>query len=249
MATEIVPTDDHDGEDAGLSDRQVAALDALHAMGARPREDGEPYSPDRRIRAQQLIYEGRLGGPGRGQGRKRQPRASEAVAQYVQDVLSPKIQKALRDGLREDEDITIRLKTADMALKIEREEAALQLREDESDLANADKEQLIAALIGLAREASGTGAEAALEAAIIDLPESAVTDITDEPEDINGYSGAEAVDGAARAGAASVPEEAGTDTGEARSNGSGHTAGGSGKRPNPFTAAAHRGSKHRRRAA
>lgn len=245
MAADVVTYDDEEGEDSGLTDRQVAALEAIHALGASPRKDGEPYSPDRRIRAQQLIYEGRLGGPGRGQGRPRQPRASEAVAQYVKETLTPKIQKALKDGLRENEDITIRLKTADMALKVEREEAALQLKEDESDLANADKEQLIAALIALA---SDSGTEAALEGTVIELPESAVQDITDEPEDINGYSGTEALSGSAGARTPAVSEETGIDSGEVGSNGRSNTTRGSGKRSNPFTQAANRRSRNRRRA-
>lgn len=245
MATEVVAYDDNDGEDAGLSDRQVAALDALDGLGATPRKDGEPYSPDRRIRAQQLIYEGRLGGPGRGQGRPRQPRASEAVAQYVKETLTPKIQKALKDGLREDEDITIRLKTADMALKVEREEAALQLKEDESDLANADKEQLIAALIALA---SDPGTEAALESADITLPESSVTDISDHPRVINGDTGTAEAPRHAGVGTPASAAEAGTHEGEAGSNGTGHDQSGRAKPPNPFTTSARRRAVNRRRA-
>lgn len=244
MAIEVVQYEDDNDEDAGLSERQVAALEALSALGAEPRKDGDSYSPDRRIRAQQLIYEGRLGGPGRGQGRPRQPRASEAVAKYVKETLTPKIQKALKDGLREDEDITIRLKTADMALKIEREEASLQLKEDESDLNNADKEQLIAALIAIA---SDPGTEAALDGTVIELPAEAVTDITDAEEVINGYSGAEEVSGSEGARASSIPTPTGTDAGEVGTNGSSHSPRSSGEGKNPFTTAARRRTVNRRR--
>ncbi len=247
MTSEIA-TVDNEEEDSGMSGRQVAALQALYDLGAAPRKDGEPYSPDRRIRAQQLIYEGRLGGPGRGQnkGSKRQPRASAAIAEYVRENLTPRIQKALKDGLHESQDISVRLKTADMALKVEQNEASLQLKEEQSDLENANKEQLIAALIALA---SDPGTEAALQAAIIDLPEAAITEIT-EAETVNGNGDSKAAEEAATEGNRSTvfPEEAGADTGEVGSNGRIDTAGSSVKRPNPFTQVAHRRAINRRRA-
>jgi hypothetical protein len=232
MATDVVTRDDEaDGEDSGLHERQVAALEKLHELGALPRRPGEKYSPDRRVRMQQLMYEGRIGGPQPGSGRPRQPRSSELVAAYVRETLTPKIQRALRDGLSVGEDINVRLKAADQALKIEREEAALQLREDQADLDNADKGELIAALFAIANDPA---TEAALEA-IIELPDSAVTDITDD-------------DGSTGTGTTFVPEEVGSDESEAGSNGRGHTERSGPERPNPFTEIARRRAADRRRA-
>lgn len=252
MSTEITRFEGDDSEDFGLADRQVAALEALGKLGAAPRGEGEAYSPDRRVRAQQLIYEGRLGGPGRGQGRRRQARASETVAEYVRETLTPKIQKALKDGLHEGEDLTIRLKTADMALKVEREEAQLQLREEQSDLDNASKEQLIAAIIALT---SDSETQAALEGAVIDLPESAVTEVPPREDNNNGNGGrtpepeaAGAAVGSSGNGATSVPEATGADTGEAGSNGTGDPEASGSQRPNPFKQAARRRATNRRRA-
>lgn len=242
MASEITRVDEEEGEDIGLTDRKIAALDKLHELGAAPREDGKPYSPDRRVRAQQLIYEGRLGGPGRGQGRKRQPRSSAAVAEYVNEVLTPKIKEALKAGLSDKQDIAIRLKTADMALKVEREEAALQLKEDQTDLDNSDKEELIAALIALTGD---PGTEAALNATAITLPESSITEIPYNKEDDEGTTEAQ---GSSGIGTATISEETGVDEGEVGSNGHRDTTRRSEERPNPFTEVARRRAAIRRRA-
>ena len=226
MREDIAEREAADGEDAGLEPRQIAALERLHEMGAAPRKDGEKYSSDRKVRMQQLIYEGRAGGPQANSGR-RKSRAGAAVADHISNYLTPKIKKALDDGLT-DEEIAIRLKTVDLALKIEREEASLQLREEQTDLDNADKEQLIAALISLARDPESA---AALEAAVIELPESEYEEVT------NGDNGSTA-----------VLEAVGVDDGQAGSNGRERLAGYREERPNPFTQAARRGTANRRRA-
>jgi hypothetical protein len=138
----------------------------------------EPYDPDPQIRAYQMVKEGRLGGAGRGQGRKRKPRAAEKVAEAVRHK-ADKIIKAIDDGL-DAESTRTRLDAAAMALKIERDETILQLKEEEIDLDRMGKDELVDSLIQLVSDPS---IEAQLEA-VIDLPPSAISEIvnTDDNE-------------------------------------------------------------------
>lgn len=241
MSGDIVVRDGDEGEDSGITERQINALQKLYDLGGEPRKDGEKYSPDRKIRMQQLIYEGRAGGPQAGGGRPRKARASQEVANYVRDYLTPHIKAALKKGMSA-EDVIVQLKTADLALKIERDEAALALREEQSDIDNATKEQLIAALIAFARD---PGTEAALEATVIDIPDTSVKDITHVNGDAGGNAEAEASGGAASA----ISDSSRVDDGEAGSNGSAAPEGIGAPHPNPFAEVARRGAAKRRRAA
>ena len=60
-----------DVEDSALRERQIAALERLHELGGMPRKEGERYASDPQIRALQMVYDGRFGGPGLNQGRPR----------------------------------------------------------------------------------------------------------------------------------------------------------------------------------
>jgi hypothetical protein len=150
------------------------------------RKEGEKYHPDAQIRAYQMVQEGRIGGPGRGQGRKRQPRAAEHVAAEIRK-RAGKIVRAIDNGL-DAESVHTQLKAASMALEIEREETRLQLQEEKQDaeLDNMSKEELVATFFQLV---SDPAAEAAL--GVIDLPDSAVTEIP-VSSDNTGYGSGEA---------------------------------------------------------
>ena len=187
----------------------------------------EPYHSDAQIRALQLVQEGRLGGPGRGQGRKRKPRAAEQVAEAVKK-RSDKIIAALDAGLDSDSERT-RLQAADMALKIEREEAILQLKEDEVDIDQQSKEELVATLIELVGDPS---TEAALEA-VIDLPPEAITEVSIDDKS-NGKAAA-----SKRAESAAVATASRSDSRSNRGNGSRSASRDRAKGANPFTARAH----------
>lgn len=216
-------------EDVELSPAQVAALEKLHDLGASPAPKGEDgksiYDSNSQIRALQLVYEGRLGGAGRGQGRKRKPRVGQVVAEEMRK-RSSKIVSAIEKGLDSDNERTA-LTAAEMAVRIDREEAALSLKEEEVDnVDNMTKEELVATLIQLA---SDPGTEAQLEA-VIDIPEEDIQEVTSDDDGEDGAaSGSEAP-------AHSAPARAHKRA--ARSNGRGSGSRNRPKGPNPFKAIA-----------
>lgn len=143
----------------------------------------DPYDSDPQIRAFQMVQEGRIGGSGRGQGRKRKPRAAEHVAEEVRK-RSGKIVAALDAGLEADS-VRTRLEAAGMALKIERDEAVLQLKEYEVDLDQMGKDELLAELVQLVADPS---TEAQLEA-VIDLPPSAIEEVSNDDTSVREEDG------------------------------------------------------------
>lgn len=193
----------------------------------------EKYHSDPQIRALQMVHEGRIGGAGRGQGRKRKPRAAEQVAEEVRK-RAHKIVSAIDAGL-DSESVKEKMAAADMALRIEREEAKLQLEEHKTDDDTASKEELLATLIQLVSDPS---TEAALEA-VWDAEGSAVEEVSSqdileaeafltgsvESEDAEGTSDPE------------DPPEDGPDARPHRRNGRRRNARGRAKRPSPFTPA------------
>src|SRR3954464_12032900 len=155
MAADLVPVEPPDGEDIGLSPRQISALEQLHALGAGPKlPSDEKYHSNPQIRALQMVYEGRLGGPGRGQGRPgRDERISVQLTQYVRSNLGKKVTKALERALATDAGERINLDAIKLITEIEHKEAKLQLSEDAADLDNLSKEELVATLYDLVNDA------------------------------------------------------------------------------------------------
>jgi hypothetical protein len=155
MAADVVPYENPDGEDIGLSQRQISALEQLHALGAGPKlPTDEKYHSNPQIRALQMVYEGRLGGPGRGQGRPgRDERISVQLTQYVRSNLGKKVTKALERALQSDAGERINLDAIKLIVDMEHKEAKLQLSEEAADLDNLSKEELIAALYDLVNDA------------------------------------------------------------------------------------------------
>jgi hypothetical protein len=155
MAADLVPVEPPDGEDIGLSPRQISALEQLHALGAGPKlPSDEKYHSNPQIRALQMVYEGRLGGPGRGQGRPgREERISVQLTQYVRSNLGKKVTKALERALATDAGERINLDAIKLIVDMEHKEAKLQLSEDAADLDNLSKEELVAALYDLVNDA------------------------------------------------------------------------------------------------
>jgi hypothetical protein len=103
MAADLVPVEPPDGEDVGLSPRQISALEQLSALGAGPKlPTDEKYHSNPQIRALQMVYEGKLGGPGRGQGRPgREERISVQLQSYVRQNLGKKVTRALERALNQ----------------------------------------------------------------------------------------------------------------------------------------------------
>src|SRR3954447_1031094 len=155
MAADLVPVEPPEGEDVGLSARQISALEQLHALGAGPKlPTDEKYDSNPQIRALQMVYEGRLGGPGRGQGRPgRDERISVQLTQYVRSNLGKKVTSALERALKTDAGERINLDAIKLIVDMEHKEAKLQLSEDAADLDNLSKEELVAALYDLVNDA------------------------------------------------------------------------------------------------
>lgn len=176
--TDLVETEEDD-DDVGLEPRQIDALNKLYELGAEPRKDPtDPYDKSPKIRALQLIYEGRLGGPNRGQGRKKMPRASELLAERLRKKVD-RMENAIDRGL-DAENEKVALDAVKTAIKIEHDEAALQVKEQqaEASLDGLSKEELIERIIEIASEAT---TEAAI-GEFIDLPETEIEEAEVIPE-------------------------------------------------------------------
>jgi len=139
--------------DAGLSERQIDALERLTALGAEPAPigaNGKPkWDSDPKIRAFQMIFDGRLGGPQEGSGRKRQPRSAEVLAEKIRDKTA-KMDRALDRALSKKAGARTNLDAVKVAIEIERQERKLQIEEEEHDgnIGNV-REEIIAALFEL----------------------------------------------------------------------------------------------------
>lgn len=228
-------------EDTGLQERQLKALGRLSRLGAAPRRDGEGYDSDPQIRALQLIYEGRMGGRGMGQGRsrtgvstpeQRQARAAQVIAAEIRERFTGRMIRAIDRALKKDAGTKANLDAVKLALDIENREAALQLKEYESDFDTSTKEELLAALFQLVAEpqtaAAIEGSAWDIEGTAIDISESASTAGEDGS---NGDSASTSVNGSDAGGAGSPRSE--------------RLAANRAKSSNPFTKAALRRANER----
>jgi hypothetical protein len=150
-------TDIARADEVGLTDRQIGALGRLHRLGAKPRIEGEVYDSDPQIRALQLVYEGKMGGKGLGQGRPRtgvdrKARAAEVIAAEIRERFTGRMIRAIDRALKKDAGTRANLDAVKLALDIENREAALALKEYEAEFDTATKEQLIATLFELVAE-------------------------------------------------------------------------------------------------
>lgn len=237
MGTELETT--ADATDCGISERQVNALDQLTALGKAPREPDASYDKSPKVRALQLVYEGRLGGPNRGQGRKRKQRASEVVAEHIRNKLTRKIINAIEEGL-DDDNKRVKLQAADMAMKIDREDAELSMKEVEADLDNASREELLATLFSLAGDQNvATAIEATAQGHVTladaDFEEVTEAEVVGEPAEAGSGDDSERADGPAPDPSPARPQRR-----AARANGRGRASRSRENGANPITAAAKR---------
>ena len=225
--------------DEGLQERQLKALGRLHRLGGKPRQEGDPYDSDPQIRALQLVYEGRMGGPGLKQGRprtgvstasQRQARAAEVIAQEIRERFTGRMVRALDRALRRDAGTKANLDAVKLALDIENREAALQLKETEADFDTKTKEELLATLFQLVAEPQTA---AAIEGTAWEVPEAQIIeDSSVAGEDrSNGNSASTSVNG--------------SDAGDTGASGSERLTRHRESSPNPFTQAALRRAKQR----
>ena len=226
-------------DDGGLHERQLNALDRLRRLGAKPRGEHDTYDSDPQIRALQLVYEGRMGGPGLKQGRprtgvsttdQREARAAEVIALEIRQRFTGRMIRAIDRALRRDAGTKANLDAVKLALDIENREAALQLKENESEFDTKTKEELLATLFQLVAEPQTA---AAIEGTAWDIPDAEVIeDAPAAPEDrSNGNSASTSGNG--------------SDAGDAGSPGSERLARHRAASENPFTQAAIRRSKQR----
>jgi hypothetical protein len=246
MASKEIAKKNGDNDDDALRDRQLAALERLHDLGAAPRPPEGAYSGDPQIRALQLVYEGRFGGPGRNQGRPRQrgePRAAEVIAEEIRHRFTGRMTRALERALRREAGVRANLDAVKLALEIENREAALQIKEAEVDLESATKEELLVTLFEIIGQPQTT---AAIEGTAFDITEAEVVKTGDERGDneraaSNGHSpivGENGSDGdPARSG------KAGRHARSARTNGGRRSKRDRSESTNPFTEAALRGTE------
>lgn len=140
-----------------LSDTQVKGLEKLHELGAEPRaSQDEPYDKNPQIRAYQMMAEGKIGGAGRGQGRKSKSRASSQVAEHIRSPrMVRKINQALEDAL-DDENKRVQLEAVKIAMDLEDKDSRFELDAEKHDaeLDNMDKDELIGTLISLAEDSA-----------------------------------------------------------------------------------------------
>jgi hypothetical protein len=251
-----------DDNSLGLESRQVAALQKLVELGAEPAyvdEEGKTvYSKDPQTRALQLIYEGRFGGPNRGQGRKK--RAAEAMAEHIRHNFQRRMTRALGRALKADAGTKANLDAIRLAIDIERGERKLQIEEEEHDGNIGDtREELLATLFNLigdpatAAAIEGVGVEDGDQTLIADaevIEDYIEEDAEEAPPTLFEV---EAVDPPPAGdnwsvGTPTPAPENGSDGGRAGSNGSGRAKRDRQTSPNPLTQAALRRAAERRRA-
>lgn len=226
MATSVEIARQDDDNDLGLTAQQVIALEKLAELGAEPARtgaNGKPiYSREPKIRAYQLIFEGKFAGAGRGQGRPRKQRAAEVLAEHIRTGLTNKMKKALDRALSKDAGIRVNLDAVKLAMEIERGERKLQIEEEEHDGNLGDtREQLLGTLFELVGDPATA---AAIEGSAEEITEAEVVN----EGDFHSLSTAEAQERARRASAAgstrshrdpSRPESNGSDAGRVGDNG------------------------------
>jgi len=190
-ATDIVRKDSDEDDSTGLSTRQINALEKLAELGAEPAavdpETGKSiYHGDPKIRAYQLVFEGRFGGPGKGQGRKREPRAAEVIAEALRD--EPRIKKmisALDRALTKKAGTRANLDAIKLAHEIEKGERSLQLKEEaHNDSLGSTREELLGTIFELVQQ---PGVQHAINGESEDITEAEVVN----QEDFDHSSGEE----------------------------------------------------------
>lgn len=235
---ELVSVEEEQNE-SGLSERQVQALDKLAELGASPRSsEDEPYSSDPKVRAYQLILEGRFAGPGRGQGRVRKPRVAEVMAEEMRRRgFGKRMMDALDRALIPEAGSKTNLEAIKIAVDIENREASLKLKEEVVDESIGNtKDEVLATLFELVEQPQTAAAIEGFVVAEEDIEEAQVVEDEDDATDEHRQTSVARTNGSSRD--SSRLAKAGRNGGNARPNG---RRGSSSNRPsstNPFSKAA-----------
>jgi hypothetical protein len=215
-------------DDAGLSARQVQALEQLIALNAEPAvadADGKiQWTSDPKIRALQMVFEGRLGGPREGAGRPRAPRAAEFISEKMrEEPRLKKMVKAIDRALSKDAGARANLDAIKLAVDLENQERKLQLAEEVHDgnVGNT-KDELVDALFQIVQAPE-----------VAKVIEGDATEITDAEVIENGN-----VANVERETDSSATSRNGNNGGSPRRNGRGTVTGNGNKATNPLRKAA-----------
>jgi hypothetical protein len=190
MSSQELSIIDDGDSDIELSSAQLSALEKLSTLGAEPAEiDAQTgksiYDKNPQIRALQMVFEGKFGGPGRGQGRPKQgKRAAEVLADEIRRAPHiKKMHKAIDRALSKKAGVRANLDAVKLSIDIERGERALQIKEEEHDTDMETKEELIATIFQIAADPTIQGA---LESSAEEIEEAVVIeDNIDGDEDGN----------------------------------------------------------------
>lgn len=149
MASEqaLEPLGDEQDLDVGLTVQQVQALDKLAELGEEPYAGKGRYHSDPKVRALQLVAEGRLGGNQRaGRSGAKKKRASQIVSDWARDSKVEAIKDAYERALTSDSERTA-MDAANRLLELENKNVEIELREHQSDIDQMDREDLIVAFL------------------------------------------------------------------------------------------------------
>lgn len=194
MAMDVEPdfeeqTGDDESSDVGLSDTQVQALERLDEMGKDMPEWDEAnekwlYDSDPKTRALQLVAQGRLGGPGRGQGRKSE---KDRVAARLSARMARKVDKMEKvlDKALDDENLKIGMEAVRTVVDLEDRAIKQRISEErhEADLDTLDRGDLVGEILSLVADplvsASLGAAQEGRPQAALTLPAGAVEELDD----------------------------------------------------------------------
>lgn len=134
---------------------------------------GQHYTADASIRAKELADDGKFGGQFghlSGGRSKRSKRAAEIVAEYAVEA-APKIRQAFADGLDpHTQSVGVRQASALALLRIEADERALQLKEQDQEFQHMTKGELVDTILRdlAALERAGAITEGIVDATVVD---------------------------------------------------------------------------------
>lgn len=124
--------------------------------------------------AKELVAEGRFGGAGRGQGRKRKPRATEETARLLQGEgrkIYERLMTILEEGTHSNSILAVREIRA-----IEEAERKIEIQDERNDIEDMKQDQLLSLVIAQMLELGDKG----VIPNIGEFFEGEVIDVTDE---------------------------------------------------------------------
>lgn len=145
-------------EHGGLSVPQTQEVEPVRP-GRKKRPNGDYYSLDPSVRAQQLIEDGKIGPQFAhlgGARRKRDKRAAQVVTEAAAEN-AERIKKVLLDGISEEMPYSVRLKAALELLGVEERFAKEQARQEQAEIDAMSKAELAGEIMTLIQSIQRAG--------------------------------------------------------------------------------------------